>query len=168
MKSRNRKEYYKQYAITHPRHRNRKKYHEQYYCDNKEEIDEKQKQYVNDHKTERKKYKKQYDEKTKEQRKKYCVENEKMLRDHLIKKKYGITAEQYDAQLNKQEGKCEICHQPQEDFKKRFCVDHDHTTGEIRGLLCFKCNLVLGHANDDTNILSEAIQYVEKYNTNGN
>jgi hypothetical protein len=55
-----------------------------------------------------------------------------------IEKVYGLTAEQYDALLERQGGKCAICRaRPR---SKRLAVDHNHKTGEVRGLLCSRCN----------------------------
>ena len=63
----------------------------------------------------------------------------------------------------KQDGCCAICKKPQVEFKRAFAVDHDHKTGEIRGLLCSKCNITLGNSNDDVAILEQAIQYLNQY-----
>jgi hypothetical protein len=46
---------------------------------------------------------------------------------------------------------------------KETCIDHDHKTGMIRGVLCQKCNLGLGHMNDDIALMRNAIAYLEKY-----
>ncbi len=62
-------------------------------------------------------------------------------------KRYGITVEQYDAMLRQQNGLCAICGRAPKRF--RLAVDHDHETGEIRGLLCTRCNLGLGWFRDD-------------------
>ena len=59
-------------------------------------------------------------------------------------KKYGITLEQYNEILQKQDGKCLICKFPAKFFKRCLAVDHDHRTGVIRGLLCNRCNRQLG------------------------
>ena len=61
------------------------------------------------------------------------------------KRLYGVTPETFDAMYRKQHGKCYICHRR---FvgKLRACVDHDHTTGMVRGLLCRSCNVKLGWA----------------------
>src|SRR6185503_2649221 len=58
---------------------------------------------------------------------------------HLIKR-FGITEEQYDVLLREQEERCGVCRRKASEFKSRLCVDHDHWTGQIRGLLCTYCN----------------------------
>jgi hypothetical protein len=60
-------------------------------------------------------------------------------RDYYYRRYYGITLEQYDALLQQSQGKCYCCGKS-ENGTKRLSVDHDHSTGEIRGLLCFLCN----------------------------
>jgi len=57
---------------------------------------------------------------------------------------YGITPEFYQGLFETQKGRCLICFEPQ----KKMCVDHDHVTGKIRGLLCRKCNTGLGAFDD--------------------
>ena len=59
-----------------------------------------------------------------------------------LNKRYGITIEEYDALLESQNFGCAICKMPCP-TGKRLAVDHDHHTGEIRGLLCYRCNKVL-------------------------
>lgn len=63
-------------------------------------------------------------------------------RSAQLKCTYGITLEDYDKLFEQQRGVCMICSQPQ--LNRRLCVDHCHTTGKIRGLLCGSCNLTLG------------------------
>lgn len=60
------------------------------------------------------------------------------------KVKYGITPEEFYAKLNEQNNCCAICHRDMDEYGKIFCVDHNHDTGEIRGLLCDPCNYGLG------------------------
>lgn len=69
--------------------------------------------------------------------------------DYSRKRLYGITPEQYNEMLESQNGSCAVCHRPSSDFKKSLAVDHDHTTGEIFGLLCWKCNQkIIGDTRD--------------------
>lgn len=71
---------------------------------------------------------------------------------------YGVTYEWYQSQLAKQNNACAICLKPASN--KLFCVDHNHHTGEVRGLLCPRCNLALGIFQDDIAVLNKAIQYL--------
>jgi hypothetical protein len=69
-------------------------------------------------------------------------------RAHL-KRTYGITEEQYQEIFQKQNGNCAVCKRHQTVFKQRLAVDHNHKTGQIRGLLCNHCNrYVIGRRND--------------------
>ncbi|MFD1044363.1 endonuclease VII domain-containing protein [Kibdelosporangium lantanae] len=73
---------------------------------------------------------------------------------------YGITAGQYDELYALQGGVCAICRRAT-GRGKRLAVDHDHATGEVRGLLCKPCNRdVLGHLRDDVTALQRAITYL--------
>lgn len=54
--------------------------------------------------------------------------------------KYGISIEDYNGLFEKQDGRCKVCRIHQSELSRRLCVDHDHKTGEVRGLLCNKCN----------------------------
>ena len=82
-------------------------------------------------------------------------------RRYRIKSAYGISLERYEEILLSQSGACAICGtQPQEGA--RLVVDHDHTTGAIRGLLCRKCNLGIGHLGDNLESLMKAVEYLKK------
>lgn len=78
-----------------------------------------------------------------------------------LKFKYGITYEQYLDMQQKQNGVCAICAQPP--VKKLF-VDHCHTTGKVRGLLCHSCNSYLGRLERNKNSLQRLIQYTKDHN----
>lgn len=76
---------------------------------------------------------------------------------------FGIHHSDYEKMLKKQEGKCAICKSstPSEGRNATyFNVDHDHSTGEVRGLLCTKCNVGLGNFKDNTDYLNNAINYL--------
>lgn len=70
-----------------------------------------------------------------------------------------FTEADYQRMLTEQDGRCLICSQPPT-TQRRLHVDHDHATGQVRGLLCHYCNLLLGHAKDDPAILAAAIEYL--------
>jgi hypothetical protein len=75
-------------------------------------------------------------------------------------RKYGLTPREYNALLRAQSGVCAICGQPPA-ANKILCVDHDHKTDEVRGLLCNNCNTGLGMFKDRIRLLAAAIVYLE-------
>lgn len=78
-----------------------------------------------------------------------------------VQEVYGITAEQYAELLAAQDGRCWICQVKPSAKALRLAVDHNHETGEVRGLLCKRCNRnLLGAAHDSTELLERAIQYL--------
>jgi hypothetical protein len=86
-------------------------------------------------------------------------------RSYYLKTKFGITLEQYQEMFDAQGGVCAICGKPETSKSntgddKLLAVDHDHKTGEIRGLLCNKCNAGIGHFDDSDNLLEKAIKYL--------
>jgi len=78
-------------------------------------------------------------------------------------KKYELTIGQYDQMLEKQCGYCYICLTHSKELNKKLAVDHDHNTGKVRGLLCMKCNTVLGKVKESIFILERMIEYLKKY-----
>ena len=99
-----------------------KVYLKNYYQKHKEEHNEKVKRYYKDHKE--------------------IID--KHHRRWRLKRKYNITPEQYDEMYKQQSGCCLICGRHQSKMKERLCVDHNHETGQTRGLLCKRCNSQLG------------------------
>jgi hypothetical protein len=80
--------------------------------------------------------------------------------NHLFRR-YGITLDDYEQMFNMQQGRCAICLTDKPGGGNRmFQVDHDHSTGVVRGLLCSRCNQLLGYAQDDAEILAKAAQYL--------
>ncbi len=76
---------------------------------------------------------------------------------------FGITFKQYNEMLLEQGGVCAICGKVN-DNGQRLGVDHNHTTGEIRKLLCRNCNTVIGHCKEDVDILNKVAMYLIRYN----
>lgn len=88
---------------------------------------------------------------------KYTTEEERKRAQYgsHIKRRYGITLEEYDQMFERQHGLCEICQRD-----KKLVVDHDHSTGKVRGLLCQPCNIMLGIARDSGDTLHMALAYI--------
>ncbi len=80
-----------------------------------------------------------------------------------LKKTYNITPKEYDKIFESQGGRCAICRK-EESLGKRLAVDHNHTTGEIRGLLCFRCNTKLAHI-EDIEFVIKAKVYLNEHST---
>lgn len=80
-----------------------------------------------------------------------------------LKRNYGITLESYNEMLAGQDHSCACCGKHANDEYHRLAVDHCHTTGLVRGLLCSNCNRALGFAQDDVSILQNLIHYLESH-----
>jgi Recombination endonuclease VII len=89
-------------------------------------------------------------------RKKQLARRNKWRRKRQLRD-YGITLEDYDALLAKQNGVCAICKKKSD---RTLCVDHCHSTGVVRGLLCLKCNTGLGCYDDNPSFMLIAIEYL--------
>lgn len=74
------------------------------------------------------------------------------------KKLYGFTAEQAEYHLKNQHGSCKICGK-----EAKLYVDHNHSTGKVRDLICNNCNTVIGHAKENVEILAKVIEYLKEH-----
>lgn len=83
-------------------------------------------------------------------------------RTYNLRRLYGITPEQYDELLQKQQGCCAICDKHESEFPTRLAVDHDHISGVIRGLLCRYCNHRVVGRHRDPQLLRKVADYVER------
>jgi hypothetical protein len=97
----------------------------------------------------------------------YYKRTSKKARYDRLRNMYGLSADEYEKLLHKQKSVCAICEQKETRRGKRgtqhsLNVDHDHATGNIRGLLCSKCNTGLGLFRDDPDLLLTAISYLKK------
>ncbi len=92
--------------------------------------------------------------------------DEKKKRKNLVAAAhaYGFDPEFISLENSKQNGVCKICNKENQDRRKSkfLAIDHCHDTGKFRGLLCHKCNLGLGHFNDDPKLLRVAADYLEQ------
>ncbi len=98
----------------------------------------------------------------------YRDNNKDKRRDCDLRNKFGITLEDYNEMFKLQDGRCYICKEQEVAISnmnhsiKALAVDHDHKTGEVRGLLCQRCNNVLGKVHDSVFILENMIIYLNK------
>ena len=85
-------------------------------------------------------------------------------RNYDLLSRYGILEEDYDNMLLEQNFCCAICLKPASLEYRRLCVDHVHSTGKVRGLLCSACNTAIGKFQDDIERMESAINYLKKHN----
>lgn len=96
----------------------------------------------------------------------YNKKNPEKRKHGDLKKKFNISFQDYEKMLMAQNGVCKVCLKPESQLHPisgtpyMLSVDHCHRTGKIRGLLCNRCNRVLGMVDDNTNILQGLIEYL--------
>ena len=97
------------------------------------------------------------------------VAHRKMIYRRFRARSFGMTLEEFDEMFKAHSGLCDICGAPAKQGvgpkgreRFRLDIDHDHTTGEVRGLLCNNCNRGLGHFKDNPELLRIAISYIER------
>lgn len=88
--------------------------------------------------------------------------NKDNYRNTYMKRVYGITLNEYNSMLDQQHGVCYVCHKPPTG-ERRLAIDHCHTTGSVRKLLCSNCNTVLGLVKEDVNIMNKLINYIKEH-----
>lgn len=111
-----------------------------------------------------------------EQRKEYSKEYRKTHKKEFLEKslnQYGITLDEYNKKVKEQNGLCLICHEEEKIIDKRtgktkrLCVDHDHVTGKVRGLLCNKCNQAIGLIGDSPLLANAIADYLIEHDARG-
>lgn len=89
--------------------------------------------------------------------------------DQLLRREYGLTLADYNAQLRRQAHRCAVCRRPETVKSKttgkprRLAVDHDHVTGRLRGLLCHRCNILVWAFEENHTTLSAIDGYLEAF-----
>lgn len=89
-------------------------------------------------------------------------------RKSQLKTKYGLTVDEFDGMMARQNYKCLICQEnisgkPSRQARRRAAVDHDHSTGAVRGILCSPCNAGIGHLGDSVSRVEAAAAYLRKH-----
>ena len=133
----------------------------------KEKRRQSQRAYDAKHREKQKQYSKAYRARNKEKTNRASAEwikrNPQKRRGYHVKYKYGITLDQMTAAVEKQNHRCAVCMDADPNNGKRFlAVDHCHVTGKFRGLLCIKCNTMIGMAKDSPSVLMAAARYLEQ------
>lgn len=118
---------------------------------------------VNQRRRERYRNDPEFRERAKQAAKETRVRNPRTRLKQLLRE-YGMTIEQYENLVLKQNGVCAICKGKSSGDKRssRLFIDHCHKTGKVRGLLCSPCNLGIGKLRDDPKVLRNAARYLEK------
>ena len=104
---------------------------------------------------------KEWYEKNKDRKRELSKKYKHVKKDKDLQATYGIDLETYRRMLAQQNSRCKICHTHQDELKRAMCVDHDHGTGKVRGLLCDTCNRSLGLLKDNVNTLMRAVKYLK-------
>ena len=98
----------------------------------------------------------------------YNKSNSSSVKSQYLKRNYGLTFEEFDAMLTEQGNACAVCGTTEPSKKRgrhrRFNVDHNPITGEVRGLLCTPCKDALRLVGDNIHTLENMIQYLHKKN----
>lgn len=111
-----------------------------------------------------KEYREKHREEVNQWLKNHYKANKELYRLKAMFKAHGVTVEWYEAKLKSQGGKCAICGSRDPKGKgTAFCVDHDHESGKVRGLLCNSCNLAIGHLGDSAVNLERGVKYLRGY-----
>jgi hypothetical protein len=95
-----------------------------------------------------------------QRRERIAGELPQLQRGYDLKRRYGISSEDYERLLAEQRGSCAICGGGPGGSARHFHVDHQHDTGEVRGLLCGNCNRGLGYLCEDPEIVRTAAEYL--------
>lgn len=102
-----------------------------------------------------------YQTRCKECQSKIKKEMASYYRGKHLEYKYGMTHDDYAEMLEKQDHKCAVCGIDEKHAENsRLCVDHDHGTGKVRGLLCKKCNQAIGLLQDNADFCDAAGKYL--------
>lgn len=80
-------------------------------------------------------------------------------RTYLLKTLYGLSLDDYQTMLDRQDGACALC--LKKPGQRNLSVDHDHETGRVRGLLCQKCNRMLGGFEGSVEVLGRTVAYMQ-------
>lgn len=142
-------------------HKNKAQHDQKYREKHKEKLQEYFKEHYQANKESKIKYQQEYYQQNKER-------VSRRMRERHLKLSYNLTSQQYLEKVIAQENCCAICKKPEHRLLKTgdvkpLSVDHNHTTGVVRELLCNDCNAMLGFAKENLEVLQNAINYLQKH-----
>ena len=150
---------------NHKKHREEhNKYQREYRLRNLEEVKAKNREYNNKNREKRNAYAHEYKKLHPGKLRDTPRTKENLRKDHLSRK-YGIAIDDWNRMFIAQGGRCLICGRHQDELSGRLAVDHNHRTGQNRGLLCSTCNSILGFAGkggDNSTVLANAVKYLQE------
>lgn len=126
---------------------------DQWRVDNPDKIKEQKRRHYEKHKD-------KIDQKAKD----WYENNKERYVNNALLRKYGVTLEQYNLLRAQQDFRCAVCNMHETDVGKKMFVDHDHSTGKIRKLLCTRCNVGIGMLQDNPDIMECAAKYIRDHN----
>ncbi len=132
-----------------------------YRAKNREKLRDKSRVYHAANRGKTKAYYEANKEKLRECGKAWREANQEKIRENRLMRFYKMTLDEYNSMDQSQGGVCAICGKPNRNGG-RLAVDHDHTTGVVRGLLCSHCNAGLGQFLDNEDVLASAISYLRE------
>lgn len=127
------------------------------------------KKYYQEHKQQRLEAGQKYYKKIKGLKLKYAKNyrelHPEVKRKSILKLRFGLSLEDYNRMFVKQQGCCAICSKHQSKLTRALAIDHNHISGQIRGLLCGSCNAAIGALDTDSGVklLQKAIEYIKDY-----
>lgn len=110
-------------------------------------------------------YRKLNKNRIKKKKQEYYTSKPHIQKSIYLRLKYNLTIEQYESMLIAQNYKCAGCgsESVEHDRYKSLCIDHDHATGQIRGLLCHPCNTAIGASKENINRLEGCAEYLKTH-----
>lgn len=155
----------KEYCAIQQNKEKRNLNRKQYYEANKDKLDKYREDWRRINKEKKKEYDKIYRLANKERIKeaKKAQHDPLRIRERQLKRKYNISLDDYKKMLLEQDNKCWTCSKKAEDETgKGLVVDHNHSTGQVRGLLCSKCNTAIGLLQENPVILQKVSKYLQE------
>lgn len=101
-------------------------------------------------------------ERVRDKGRRFHHENPGKSREYMLRSSYGMSGAEWDRLFAEQNCRCAACNRV-DHGGRGWATDHDHTTSKVRGILCHKCNLSLGHADDSLIRLRQLVSYMERY-----